>query len=189
MIPLLPLLTLMAAYGIQALQDARLQRFISYVCVFSSLVVVFGAYKPFLQRTSMNNLLAAGQFLDTLPTDSFSVLCLPQHESSGSTYAALPILDLYTQKNLRSATLWPSITDQPADFLKTSLRFSWELQQPDFYLPAVPNGTMPRVIIASGDLLPPQGTPDATNKQTVLKKFDQRTGVFRYKAFVAILSP
>lgn len=189
MIPLLPLMTLMAAYGLQTFKDVRIQRFVAYVCVVSSLVILFGAYKPFLKNTSMNNLRAAGRYLDTLPEESFSVLCLPQHESSGSTFVALPILDLYTRKNLHSATLWPSPADQSPDFMKTSLRFSWEIQQPDFYLPVVPNGTSSRVVIHSRDPVVPQNAPDIIQDQTVLKKFTQQTGVFRYKTLVAILPP
>ena len=190
LVPLLPLLTIMAAYGLQSLKDIRLQRFFVYVCVFQSLVILFGVYKPFLKKTSMNNLRTAGSYLNTLPEASFSVLCLPQHDSSGSTFAALPILDLYTTKNLRSATLWPSLAEQPSDLLKTSLRFSWELQQPDFYLPAVPNGTTPRVIIHSREpAVVSQNSADAPLNATVLKKFAQQTGVFRYKTLVTILAP
>lgn len=188
MVPLLPLLPLMAAYGLQDIQDERLKRFACYVCLLSSLVILFAAYKPFLQRTSMNNLLEAGRYLDTLPEKSFSVLCLEQHESSGSTYAALPILDLHTRKNLRSQTQWPAITEHP-DFLQTSLRFSWELPQPSFYMPVVPNGTKPRVVIASQDLEELPSIPGITTKFSPLKKFNKQTGVFRYKTLVTILPP
>jgi len=188
MIPILPLLTLMAAYGLNSLHDERLKKFCSYVAVFSSLIILFAVYKPFLLRTSMQNLQAAGHYLDTLPEETFSVLCLPQHESSGSTFVALPILDLYTRKNLRSETLWAPPEGHP-EFMQQSLRFSWELQQPDFYLPAEPNGPTLRVIIASQDPFMRQRETGAQKKQAAVKKFNQQTGVFRYKALVVILPP
>jgi 4-amino-4-deoxy-L-arabinose transferase-like glycosyltransferase len=189
MVPLLPLLTMMAAYGLQGLRDARLIRFACYACVFSSLVVLFGAYKPFLKKTSMNNLLEAGLFLNSRPETTFSVRCLPQHESMGSTYAAMPILDLYTRKNLVSETGWPSVRELRPDFLKASLRFSWELRQPEFYTPSVPNGTTPRVVIASLILPGSQAVFDTNRKFTLLQRFDQQSNVFRFKTLVSIFTP
>jgi hypothetical protein len=63
------------------------------------------------------------------------------------------------------------------------------MQQPDFYLPAAPNGTTSRVIIASQDPFALQEVTGEQKKQVVMKKFDQHTGVFRYKTLVTILSP
>ncbi len=186
MIPLLPLLTLMAAYGLNGLHDERLKKFSCYIAVFSSLIILFAVYKPFLLRTSMNNLQEAGHYLDNLPEETFSVLCLPQQDSSGSTFVALPILDIYTRKTLRSETLWTPPDGHP-EFMQRSLRFSWELQQPDFYLPVAPNGTTPRVIIASRDPFKSQKGADVQKNQVVMKKFHQHTGVFRYKTLVTIL--
>ena len=188
MIPLLPLLTLMAAYGLKGLHDERLKRFCCYVAVFASLVILFAVYKPFLLRTSMKNLQDAGYYLDTLPGETCNVLTLQQHESSGSTSAALPILDLYTAKNLRSATLWASEAGRP-EFMLRSLRFSWELHQPDFYLPADPNGTTPRVIIASQDPPADHEWISTQKNQALIKKFQLQTGVFRYKTLVTIVPP
>lgn len=188
MIPLLPLLALMAAYGLNGLHDERLKKFSCYIAVFSSLIILFAVYRPFLLRTSMNNLQEAGHYLDTLPEENISVLLLPQHVSSGSTFVALPILDLFTRKNLRSETLWAPPAGHP-EFMQRSLRFSWEMQQPDFYLPAAPNGTTSRVIIASQDPFALQDVTGEQKKQAVMKKFDQHTGVFRYKTLVTILSP
>jgi hypothetical protein len=73
--------------------------------------------------------------------------------------------------------------------MQRSLRFSWELRQPDFYLPAAPNGTTPQVIIASQDPFSNQREIGAQKKQALGKKFNQQTGVFRYKTLVTILPP
>lgn len=188
MIPLLPLLSLMAAYGLNGLKGERFKKFSCYVAVFSALVILFTVYKPFLLSTSMRNLQDAGHYLDTMPEEDFSVLCLPQQDSSGSTFVSLPILDIYTNKNLRSETPWQPPSDRP-EFLQSSLRFSWELQLPDFYSPHVPNGTTPRVIISSQDPTESQNITEKEKNQTSVRKFHQYSGVFLYRALVTILKP
>ena len=73
--------------------------------------------------------------------------------------------------------------------MQRPLRFTWELHQPAFYLPAEPNGTPSPVIIADRNLLQSMNGPGATINITASGIFDQQTGVFRYKTVVAILPP
>jgi hypothetical protein len=188
-IPLLPLFTLMAAYGFNGIKDHALKRFCSYCAVLSAMVILFGAYKPFLQQTSMVNLKKAGQYLDTLPFDTIEVRLIPQHESAGSTAAALPILDLYTKKELRLQHDWPGLSIEDQHKKLSSLRFTWELSRPHFYHFAEPNGTGPQVIISSRD---PGELPNQNllqKNQVPVKKFYQQTQVFRYRTVVAVISP
>ncbi len=186
-VPLLPLFVLMAAYGLNVIRDVRHRRFIGYSTVFSALLVLFGAYKPFLMQTSMMNLKEAGAYLDSLPEESVSVHLLPQHEASGSTTAALPILDIYTDKKLYSSV---QKTDHHTINVNknTSLRFTWELSQPSFYSPAVPNGTTRDMYIASRDISSKYNSAFQLEKQILEKKFQRQTGVFRYKTLVTIMS-
>jgi len=188
-LPLLPLFTLMASYGLNGIRDQALKRFCCYCAVLSAMVVLFGAYKPFLQRTSMINLKKAGQYLNTLPSDSVDVHLLPQHESAGSTAAALPILDLYTSKKLRLPQDWPGFSIDNQHKKLSSLRFTWELSRPPFYPLAVPNGTNPQVIISSRDPaeLPNQNLQQ--KNQVSIRKFYQQTQVFRYRTIVTVQTP
>lgn len=188
-LPLLPLYALMASYGLNGIRDQALKRFCSYCVVLSAMVVLFGAYKPFLQRTSMMNLKEAGQYLDTLPFDAVDVHLLPQHESAGSTAAALPILDLYTSKELRLQQDWPGLSIENQHKKLSSLRFTWELSRPPFYPPAEPNGPNPQVIIGSRV---PVELPDQNLQQKnvkLVKKFYQQTQVFRYRTIVTVQIP
>jgi 4-amino-4-deoxy-L-arabinose transferase-like glycosyltransferase len=187
-LPMLPFFTLMAAYGINGIRSEPLKRFVSYCAVFSSMVILFGAYKPFLQRTSMSNLQHAGRYIDALPLQAVDVLLLPQHESSGSTAAVLPILDLYTGKQLRLTQAWPVLPPENQEKKLSSLRFTWELDRPPFYPPAVPNRTDITVVISSRENfeLPDQALQQ--KKLTPIKKFSQQAQVFRYRTIVTFLS-
>ena len=188
-LPLLPLVTLMAAYGLNGIRDPALKRFCSYCAVLSAMVVLFGGYKPFLQRTSMMNLKEAGQYLNTLPFDTVDVLLLPQHESAGSTAAVLPILDLYTSRQLRLSRQWPELSPENQSKKSSSLRFTWELTRPPFYPLAEPNGTNPLLIISSRDPFElPNQMVQQKNKGSV-EKFYQQSQVFRYRTIVTVLSP
>jgi hypothetical protein len=188
-LPLLPLFTLMAAYGLNGIRDHTIKRFCSYCAVGSAMVVLFGAYKPFLQQTSMTNIMNAGRYLNTLPFDTVDVRLLPQHKSAGSTAAVLPILDLYTDRRIRLSGQWPILSEEDQNKKSSSLRFTWELSRPPFYALAEPNGTTPQVIISSRDPaeLPNQNLQQ--NKSSSFKKFHQQAQVFRYRTFVTVLLP
>jgi hypothetical protein len=188
-LPLLPLFTLMAAYGLNGIRDQALKRFCSYCAVLSAMVVLFGAYKPFLQQTSMVNLKKAGGYLNTLPFDTVGVHLLPQHESAGNTAAVLPILDLYTSKQLHLSQQWPGLPQESQNKKSSSLRFTWELSRPPFYPLAEPNGTNPQVIIGSRDPVELPNKDFQQKNQSSVENFYQQTGVFRYKAIVTVLSP
>ncbi len=188
-VPLLPLFTLMASYGLNVIRDQSLKRFCSYCAVLSAMVVLFGAYKPFLQQTSMMNLKKAGQYLNTLPFNTVDVHLLPQHESAGSTGAVLPILDLYTSRQLRLSQQWPVLPPEDQNKKSSSLRFTWELSRPPFYPPAVPNGTNPQVIISSRDPVELLNQYLQQKNPGSVEKFYQQTQVFRYRTIVTVLSP
>jgi hypothetical protein len=185
-LPLLPLFTLMASYGLNRFRDQHLVRFCSFCAVLSAMVVLFGAYKPFLQRTSMMNLKNAGQFINTLPLDTVDVQLMPQHESAGSTAAVLPILDLYTDRQLRLSLPWPELPIEDQHKKSSSLRFTWELSRPPFYQLAEPNGTAALVIISSRELPDPPNQNLHQKNKGLVKKFSQQTQIFRYRTFVTV---
>jgi hypothetical protein len=187
-IPLFPLFGLMAAYGLQLIKDKGIKQFISLCIVASSLVIVYSAYLPFLNTSSMANLKHAGQYLNTLNCDPVEVYALPQESSSGSTFIAIPILDYYTDRKLVSPQEWP---EPPQDGItqKSSLRFTWETEKPDLYSKTEMGNSCAIVIISSG-ALDPAAWPIIgrdLNSLMVLKEFVLSSEVFRYQTFVTIL--
>lgn len=186
LLPLFPLLTLMASYGIQELKDARVRRYIVLCVVTSSLVIAVFAYAPFLHRTSMVNLRDAGGYLDTLENNAVEVHVLPQPRSLGNTEMAIPLLDLYTRKKLVYRERPSGPPDQEA-IMQSPLRFSWEIRQPAIYSEQAKDACLP-VVIISGDS---SGTaPSDINlisaSFTMLKRFESSAGVFKYKTFVTV---
>ena len=186
LLPLFPLLTLMASYGIQELKDTRVRRYIVLCVVASSLAIVVFAYAPFLRRTSMVNLQDAGRYLDTLETGAVELQVLPQTRSLGNTEMAIPLLDLYTRKKIVYRERLPAPQDHQA-VMRSPLRFSWEIRQPAIYSEQAKDACLP-VVIISGD--PSATLPSDINRLsaplTVLKRFESSAGVFKYKTFVTV---
>ena len=184
LLPLFPLLALMAAYGLRTLfKEAGTRRFAALSAVAASFVLLFAAYLPYLDRTTMANLRDAGAYLDTLPGDAVMVEVLPQHRSTGNTEMALPVLDLFTKKRL---VYMPRPLTRPDEgTIRTApLRFTWELPLPAYY--AGPSGPPPatRVIIADQ----PAAALHTLGPRTsgTVTAFSADTGSFRYRTSVTV---
>ncbi|MHB8880666.1 MAG: ArnT family glycosyltransferase [Thermodesulfovibrionales bacterium] len=187
-IPLFPLFGLMAAYGLQLIKDKGVKQFIALCIVASSLVIAYGAYLPFLNKTSLTNLKHAGQYLNTLNCDPVEVYALSQKSSSGSTFAVIPILDYYTDRKIVSPQDWPGLP-QDGTMRKSSMRFTWETGKPDLYS-QTDAGESCAVVVISGEvsaLLPEALEGKEQSSLTVLKQFIQSSEVFKYQTFVTIL--
>lgn len=190
LLPLMPFLTLAGSYGLQGINHIQVRRFIAYCCVMSSLVIAFWVYKPFLAGTSMANLKDAGRFLDTLSSEAIEIYCLEQSRSLGNTAVAVPILDLYTDKIIYQQQKWNS-PEGRRKAQNVSLRFTWELKQPDSYRLAKYSGKkLPLVIIAEK---PINNLPLELQSKyptfRLLQKFTKSSGVFRYRTFVSVFEP
>ena len=188
LLPLFPLFTLMAGYGLQSVRDRGVRSFILWCAVTSSLVIAVGAYVPFLERMSMANLRNAGRYLDTLESPAVEVFVLPQTRSDGNTEMAIPLLDLYTNKRI----IYHERKQEASGLglqgrMQSSLRFSWEIRLPEFYTGHEAAACLPAVLISS---MPDTAAhpnalyPDAGMK--ALKRFESTTGVFKYKTFVSV---
>ncbi|RJQ46618.1 MAG: hypothetical protein C4538_06500 [Nitrospiraceae bacterium] len=187
-LPLFPLFVLMASYGLGVIKDKGMTKFITLCIAASSLVIVYSAYLPFLNRTGMVNLKHAGHYLNTIDCEFVEVYALPQKSSSGSTFAVLPILDYYTEKNLIFPQKWPS---RPVDSntQKSSLRFTWEMERPYFYSQPETYNRCAVVIISSEalDNAPKETTGGASGTLIELKRFDLLSEMFKYQTVVTIL--
>ena len=175
LLPLLPFFTLTAAYGLQMIPHARVKRYIAYCTVLSSMVIGIWIYKPFLANTSMSNLQQAGRYLDTLDSEAVEVFCLPQVNSYGNTVVAVPILDLYTERNIYQEQEWN--TEEGLQRARNvSLRFTWELNQSAYYRdPKYAVQKLPLVIISGAPIsrVPPQLANKYPNAKLV-RKFTNR---------------
>lgn len=186
-LPLFPLFALMAAYGLNSFRDAGVRRFISLCVVASSAVIACGAYLPFLNSTSMANLQHAGRYIDTLDCKSVVVYALPQKDSSGSTFAAIPVLDYHTGKQIVSPQEWPS-HPETGDTRQSSLRFTWETSKPGLYAKAAAEAGCALAIISSEtvDRVPEAFAGGHRGSFVELKRFDLASDIFKYQTFVTI---
>jgi hypothetical protein len=181
-IPLLPLVVLAASYGLAAVRDRRGRRLVSLGVVATSLVVAWGAYLPFARSTSMANLARAGEHLDGIEGAVVEVHALPQPLSSGSTFAAIPLLGYATRKRIVCPEEWP-VRGEDAATRTSSMRFSWELRRPPFY--AAPGGIARAgapVVVISGE--PPGAPPGAALRERA--RFAATSDVFKYQTLVTV---
>jgi hypothetical protein len=179
LLPLFPLLALMAGYGMRMLfRDERAGRFAALSAVTTAIVLSVAAYLPFLNSTSMVNLKDAGSFIDSLPGDGVIVAAVPQKHSLGNTELAVPLLDLYTQKKVYFSRT--AVTRPDAGALSVSpLRFTWEISLPVFYDPPGRSSPRPGVIISSG-VIPLADRAGA-------RAFTSDSGTFRYRTWVTVV--
>jgi hypothetical protein len=185
-LPMLPLLALMASCGLQSFKEGQLRRFAGLAIVFSSLLIVLGGYLPFFKTTSMMNIMAAGRFLDTLPGQEVEVYVLPQNGSSGNTALTIPQLDLFTGKRLVSHQAWRQLAAGPTPS-HAPLLFSWRISRPSFYAPGYMSGRKPLVVISGGG----PGRWSQTELSVVgsrlpVGEFVRQSGVFRFKTIIDI---
>ncbi len=155
LLPLFPLLALMAAYGLNELKYPEVKRFVALCAVTASLALILGAYLPFLNKSTMANLRDAGRYLDTLPGEAVVIHALQQKESAGNTEMAIPILDLFTRKRLiypQERTLHPA----GGKIKESPLRFSWEFRPPQFYSEDTTADNYSVAVISSESENPPQ---------------------------------
>jgi hypothetical protein len=185
--PTFPLFTLMASYGLQTIRDRKLRRFLVFALVSVSLVIGLFVYLPFLKKMGPANLKDAGSLLNTLHTPSVEVLTLPSKTFSINPAVSVPLLDLYTHKEV----FYRYEEVQPPKKTETSpLRFTWTYKNPVYYergstIPVPKERTL--VIITSGhrESLPEhiQGTLQGFRKTA---EFRKTSGVFRYSPDVLI---
>jgi len=186
-IPLLPMVALMAAYGLREVRqlDAATKRFLVLCAVTSSLVIAHPGYMLFLQRTSAMNLHRTGVFLNSLGTDAVEVRAVPHPDDESNSAILTPLLDIYTDKRILYRHI-PS--DAPVDVATSRFRFTWEYKNPAYY--EDPGGRPARTALAvitrsmAGDD-PPEAHPAAARYQNK-KTFDAHEGLFQFRTSVTV---
>lgn len=188
LVPVMPMLALMAAYGLQAIRMVALRRHVVRCVVATSLAIVFCGFLPFLQTNSAANLQAAGAYLDSLDSETIEVVALPQRAARVNPEIVVPLLDLHTAKRLVADAARPS---PPAELASLPLRFTWEYRHPEFYARANPAAeALPVAVIAGepgSDLPPPLAERLAQHR--LAREFKVSENVFGYQTLVSVYLP
>jgi len=152
-----PMLALMASYGLRELRGKDIKRFFAFSVFFSSLIVGFFAYLPFLQGISTVNLKDAGNFSNSLKEANIEVFTLLPEDPTMNPAVSVPILDLFTNKNIIYNYNRESFAQPKEVVEKSPLRFTWEYRNPPYYSNNSFSNNDTAVIVISespGDTLP-----------------------------------
>jgi hypothetical protein len=184
LLPMLPMVALMAAYGWAGVRSLRVRRYAVCLAVLTSIVFALTALLPLLERMPLGNLRAAGRFLDGLPGTRVLVVTTAQ-DSDVSPFVAVPILDLYTRREISYGGPPPCPLAEDA-LQRSPFRFTWEQPVPRYY--AAREGAVydAVVVIAPGanaidlDRYPGYG---------VRARFETALGLFSFRPFAYVLLP
>ena len=183
----LPMLALMASYGLQSIKDREIRRFVVSCIVMSSLVVAVFAYKPFLQRMSSVNLKDAGVYLDSIDAEDIEVITIPSENYIINSAVSVPILDLFTNKDFCYDYDTGSLP-RAETVEESSLRFTWRYKNPGYYsCDRDQTGEKAIVLISSESGQP---VPDHIKQRIagfyVSNEFEASNGVFQYVTIVKV---
>ena len=183
-----PMLALMAAYALRQISDSRIRNYLVLCIIVSSLTVTLYGYSSFMSNTSANNIKQAGEFLNSVKSPTVEVIVLPQTKSSINPAVSIPLLDLFTNKNLVYRKQPLLIPEPGQQYLKTSsLRFSWEYNLANYY--ETDNEIAPGaiVVISTTDTQSlPTEIIERLNGYYLKRRFAQNEGVYRYSTIVDI---
>jgi 4-amino-4-deoxy-L-arabinose transferase-like glycosyltransferase len=187
-LPVMPMLVLMAAYGLNKIRSDQIKRFIVFSIVITSVSLAYFAYLPFLQRISTVNIKTASKFINSLAVDHIEVFTLPQKKSVINPAIAVALLDLYTDKQI----LYESSFEIPPnwDRIKTSaLRFTWEHKNPAYYTKKKEDpAKSTAIVVISQYPNPPYARylKQKTAQYKNFKIFKTVSGRFRYRTVVTV---
>ncbi len=190
-LPVFPLVALMAAYGLRTIEGKELKKFIAFTVVITSLVIAVFAYLPFALTISVENVKKAGEYLNSLATGTVEVLTLPLKDPVANPSVSVPLLDLYTKKRIRYQ-YHPEFVPPPKDIATSALRFTWEFKNPKYYQGDDVQESNTTIVAIGGEADGSRTLPESVKKRMegyrLLKRFDTASDPFRYKTIVEIYS-
>lgn len=189
LIVILPMFTLMSAYGLSFLKSPEVRKYVMTSSILSAVLIALLSYLPFLERTSLVNIKQAGEYLDAMvDIDSVDVYVQNQSRSSVNPSVIVPILDLFTEKELvfhRSGNTF----NPPGNFDRLPLRWTWEVDS-TLYLPDKPDRKSDNrilVVIQSGVKQPlPEHIIAKIKDHHLRKEFNVLDRAFKFQATVKI---
>jgi len=185
-----PMLTLMASYGLQRIASRELRKYVVACVVAVSLTVAVLAYMPLLQSMSLVNLRDAGIFLDSVDEEKVEVFVLPSDTSAASPSVAVPILDLYTGKEI----LYHHDDNNSLPYgkiYKSSVRFTWGYKNPEYYKQTGDGAVSSAIAIITnrGDTVVPEIMRDKLKGHEQVRVFGATDRLFLYSPVVTVYLP
>jgi hypothetical protein len=189
-LPLFPMVALMASYGLRMIGDRDLRRFVVVCALIPSIAVAVFAYRPFLEKISMVNLVKAGELLNGLSGEMVEVYTLPRREAALNPVVAVPLLDLYTRKKI-VYDYDPAFFPHSEEAATSPLRFTWEYANPAYYRKGegASGGDIPVAVISEtpGDALP-GNLQERLRGYRLLAEFGAYEGVYEFRTTVAVFA-
>lgn len=186
LLPVFPMLALMAAYGLREIRCAEIRKYIVLCIVASSLALSTLGFLPFLQQTSAVNLQEAGEYLDSLDVSEVGVIALQQRYAPVNPAVSVPLLDLHTSKRLIFRSHALASTGRGVD--ESPLRFTWEYRNPKYYDAGAGGPKAEAVVVITDDAAQP--LPDRIAQQLIgyrlSRQFIAAENVFGYRTIVKV---
>jgi len=187
-LPVFPMLALLASYGLQEIQNPRLVKHLVFSVVGTSLAVALFFYLPFMQTMGVQNLQAAGKYLNGVDAVTAEVIIIAGEKPVLNPAISVPLLDIYTKKDLYYGGRPPSPED--LEKAKTSpLRFTWEYPMPEYYMFEDGREKQTDGLVIVADVPDFSQDPDLSQKIAAFsqsKTFQQTSGVFQHQTFVTV---
>lgn len=190
LLPVFPMLALMAAYGLREIRDGEVRKYVVLCIVASSVVLMVFGFLPFAQQASAANLKQAGEYLDSLEVDRVEVIALPQLHASVNPAVSVPMLDLFTAKRLvyhRDSAPPPAGEAE----MKSPLRFTWAYRSPAYYAAGTDGAGESAVVVIASDLAQP--LPASAGQRLrgyrLSREFIDLENVFGYRTIVKVYLP
>jgi 4-amino-4-deoxy-L-arabinose transferase-like glycosyltransferase len=188
LIPVLPLMALIAARGLAALRPPSLGVFAALAAAVCSLALALCFQLPFLESVSLVNLREAARHLDGLGLTRARVITLPAADDLYDPAVLPPLIDLYAATPL----CYEEALSRAApgrDVSRSSLRFTWEFKTPAWLgCPAQPSGREALVVIGDGSM-PLESLGVRLRGLRLSKAFLAEEGVFALKTWVWVYAP
>jgi 4-amino-4-deoxy-L-arabinose transferase-like glycosyltransferase len=185
-VPALPMLALMAGYGLQTIRAAPVRKLVVTCAVAASLVVALYGQLPFLRRTSAVNLKEAGAYLDAIDERTVEVFTPRRTDVEVNPAVSVPILDLFTRKQVVYSYEEPAPSSlQSAQ--RSPLRFTWEYRNPRYYADAGAAGSGAVVVISDDTEEPlPAGVEHRVSGLRLARVFSVHEGLFEHRTLVRV---
>jgi hypothetical protein len=181
------MLALMAAYSMREIQNKKLTKQVIFSVVGTSFIVAFTGFLPFLKTLGVQNLQAAGHYLNTIPGANVEVVSLGGDNGVVNPAIAVPVLDIYTNKKI--VYEYEPISREVLERVRIApLRFTWEFPVPEYY--SINDGTkkIDALVIISDDSkrTMPQGMENRKSPYPFEKIFKQSSNIFQHQTFVTV---
>ena len=191
LLPIFPMLALMASYGLKEIRDREVRQYAVLCIVVSSVVITVFGFLPFSRQASAVNLKQAGEYLDSLAGESVEVVALPQMHALVNPAVSVPILDLFTAK--RIVYHQDPVPPPAAETLgRSSLRFTWEYRSPSYYDAVgteTPADSAVVVIASDARQSPPADIGKRLQDHRLAREFTALEHVFGYRTIVKVYVP